>query len=125
MAHSRKTLSLSEKWDLQLDGSGRITLNRAAMATAQNVANEARLFTEDAYFIQDQGVPHFIIELGFKQGNTASLRSYLRNAALNVPDVAEVLDISIDSFDPVTRTLSGSIGISTNEGETSTATVRV
>jgi len=116
MAHTRRTLLLDRKaWDVTLDGVGRISLTGGDAATAQNVANEARLFTEDAYFIQDQGVPHFLIELG-RRVNNSVLRSYLRRAALQVPDVKEVLSIQIISFDPTTRTLTGDIQFTTTEG---------
>lgn len=115
MAHTRRTLLLTKDWDVTLDGVGRIALTGDDYATAQNVANEARLFTEDAYFIQDQGVPHFIIELGHRV-SASVLRSYLRRAALLVPDVREVLSVQITSFDPKTRTLTGDIQFTTVEG---------
>lgn len=117
MAHTRRTLFLNRKtWDLELDDSGLIAVANEASATAQNVANEARLFTEDAYFIQDQGVPHFLVELG-RRVNASVLRSHLRRAALKVPDVREVLSVNIESFDPKTRTLTGDIRFTTVEGE--------
>lgn len=116
MAHTRRTLRLDrETWDLTLDGVGRISLTGDDDATAQNVANEARLFINDAYFIQDQGIPHFIVDLGHRVNN-AVLRSYLRRAALRVPDVREVLSVEILSFDPKTRTLRGDIQFTTAEG---------
>ena len=55
--HTRRTLTLTPKWDICLDPSGYIALTNGAIATAQNVANEARLFTNDAYFQQDKGTP--------------------------------------------------------------------
>jgi hypothetical protein len=117
--HSRKTLKLDpQKWDLSLNRAGRIALLEGAQATAQNVANECRLFTQDAYFIQDQGIPHFITELGRSYGfsNTA-LRAFLRRAALKVDDVKEVLSIEITDFDPVSGKLAGDIQISAKEGD--------
>lgn len=123
MAHTRRTLQLDRKsWDITLDGVGRIALTGDDAATAQNVANEVRLFTEDAYFIQDQGVPHFLIELG-RRVNNSVLRSYLRRAALRVPDVKEVLSVEITRFDPKTRTLTGDIQLTTVEG-VSNGTIR-
>lgn len=117
MAHTRRTLTLDKRfWDLETDGTGLISVTAEDMATAQNVANEARLFTNDAYFIQDQGIPHYIIELG-NRVNYSVLRSRLRNAALRVPDVAEVLSVEILSFDPTTRLLTGDIRFTTLEGE--------
>lgn len=123
MAHTRRTLQLDRKtWDVTLDGVGRISLTGDDYATAQNVANEARLFTEDAYFIQDQGIPHFTIELG-RRVNASVLRSYLRRAALSVPDVKDVLSVQIISFDPKTRTLTGDIQFTTVE-DVSNGTIR-
>ena len=114
--HTRRTLKLNrDTWDLTLDGVGRIALTRDELATAQNVANEARLFTEDAYFIQNKGIPHFIIELG-RRVNTSVLRSYLRRAAMQVPDVKEVTSVEVINFDPKTRTLTGDIQFTTKEG---------
>jgi hypothetical protein len=113
--HTRRTLRLDLKWDLALDGAGGIALAGEDLATAQNVANEARLFTRDAYFTQDRGVPHFLVELG-RRLNSVVLRSYLRAAALSVPDVKEVLSVEISGLDPKTRTLSGDIQFTTVEG---------
>lgn len=114
--HTRRTLLLNRTtWDVTLDGSGRIALAGEDYATAQNVANEARLFISDAYFIQDQGIPHFAVDLG-RRINTSVLRSYLRRAAMRSPDVKEVLEVNIISIDPKTRMLSGDIKFTTVEG---------
>ncbi|MDL2315521.1 hypothetical protein LJC59_00360 [Desulfovibrio sp. OttesenSCG-928-A18] len=115
MAHSRRTLQLDAGWDITLDGTGRIALARGDLATAQNVANEARLFTDDAYFIQDKGIPHFVVGLGGRV-RASVLRSYLRRAALQVPDVREVLSVTIVDFDPKTRRLVGDIIFTSVEG---------
>ena len=116
MAHTRRTFLLDRKtWDITLDGVGRITLAGDDYATAQNVANEARLFTQDAYFTQDQGVPHYLISLG-RRTNASVLRSHLCRAALRVPDVKEVLAVEINSFNPKSRTLTGDIRFTTIKG---------
>ena len=112
MAHTRRTLQLNQQWDLALDGAGRIAVIDGAAATAQNVANEARLFTNDAYFNQDRGIPYFVMALG-QRVNAAVLRSSLRQAALAVDDVNEVLAIEIDNLDPASRVLSGDIQFTT------------
>lgn len=121
MAHTRRTLHLTrEGWDITLDGVGRIALIQGGEATAQNVANEARLFTDDAYFAQDRGVPHFLVDLG-RRVNHSILRSYLRRAALTVPDVAEVQSVQIAGFDPATRRLTGDIQFTTREDASNAA----
>lgn len=115
--HTRRTLRLNRQtWDITLDGLGRIALATGDEATAQNVANEARLFTKDAYFIQNRGIPYFTIALGHRENN-AVLRSWLHRAALSVPDVKEVQSVQLAGFDPTTRTLSGDIQFTTVEGE--------
>ena len=115
--HTRRTLLLDKTgWDVVLDKSGRIALATDDYATAQNVANEARLFTDDAYFAQDQGIPHFIISLG-RRVNTVALRSHLRRAALKSPDVKEVLEVNIETVNPESRKLTGDIRFTTIEGE--------
>jgi hypothetical protein len=115
MAHTRRTLKLEpQTWDLACDGSGRIAVAAGAAATAQNVANEARLFTEDAYFCRDKGLPHFAASLG--SGAAASLlRSYLRDAALKVPDVAEVQSVEVGAAAGEARQLAGDIRFKTKE----------
>lgn len=115
MAHTRRTLSLEPgAWDLTLDSVGNIAITQGELATAQNVANEARLFTDDAYFIQDQGIPHFVVELG-QNGNESVLRSYLRDASLKVEDVQELISVEITDFDTTGRRLSGDIRFETRE----------
>ncbi len=80
--HTRRTLSLNpQTWDVQLDSVGRISVTQEDLATAQTVANEVRLFTEDAYFIQERGLPHFIRELG-DRANDAIVRFYLSQPAI-------------------------------------------
>jgi hypothetical protein len=113
---STRTLTLNPKtWDLTLDSSGRIALTQGALAISQNVANQARLFTEDAYFIQDQGIPHFLIDLG-RAANLTLTRSYLRRAALKVPEIKEVLAVSIINSE--TRRMRGEIQFTLKEGDT-------
>ena len=117
MAHTRKTLLLSNPaWDLQLDAGGRIIVSEGNYATAQNVANECRLFTQDAYFEQERGIPYFDIALGHTPAPSV-LRSRLRKAAMLVDDVKEVTAINLESFDTEKRLLSGEIQFTSVEGE--------
>lgn len=120
MSHSRRTLLLTrDKWDITLDDTGFIALAHNDFATAQNVSNEVRLFTEDAYFIQDKGIPHFTVEF-IPNMSISVLRSYLRRAALRVHDVKEIISIDIISFDRNTRLLTGDIKFTTIEGTSQT-----
>lgn len=115
MPHTRRTLTLTKSWDITLDGGGQIDVTWGDLATAQNVANECRLFTDDAYFIQDQGIPHFVVDLGERVTDLSVLRSYIRRVAMDTYDVAEVLSVNLDSFDTETRILTGSVTFKTTE----------
>ena len=48
-----------DEWDLILDDGGQIVDTAGAYGIAQNVANAVRLFTDDAYYFRDRGIPHF------------------------------------------------------------------
>ena len=121
MAHTRRTLLLDrETWDITLDSAGRMALTHGDYATAQNVANEARLFTNDAYFNQDEGTPYFVATLA-QRANLTALRAYLRRAALKVADVKEVLAVDITGLDAETRRLTGDIQFVTLGGQLKTS----
>lgn len=116
MAHTRKTLKLNERWDVFLTEAGRIALADGDYSTAQNVANECRLFTRDAYFDQERGIPYFLLSLGHKLPGSA-LRGRVRKAALLVEDVAAVTDVKVDSLDTETRELTGEVSFTSVEGK--------
>ena len=116
MTHSTRTFALTPKWDIRLDGVGNIALKTEAPATAQNVSNECRLFLADACFNQDEGIPHFDLQLGRAKVQSALL-NHLRVAAKTIPDVAEIIGVELSEFDPQTRTLSGTIHFTTIGGQ--------
>ena len=116
MAHTRKTLLLNQQWDLTLDKSGRIAVAEGAYATAQAVANECRLFTDDSYFEPDRGIPYYLIALGRKLSPSV-LRARLRDAAYLVEDVENVTDVVLESLDTETRKVTGEIQFTSKEGE--------
>lgn len=116
MAHTRKTLLLNGDWDLTLDKSGRIAVAEGAYATAQAVANECRLFTQDAYFEPDRGIPYYLIALGRKLSPSV-LRARLRDAAYLVEDVEDVTDVVLESLDTETRKVTGEIKFTSKEGD--------
>lgn len=115
MPHTRKTLLLNENWDVSLTQSGRIAVALGDYATAQNVANECRLFTEDAYFDQQRGIPWFLLALGQAAPGSA-LRARIRSAALLVDDVADVTDVTLDTLNTDTRELTGEVRFTSKEG---------
>ena len=116
MAHTRKTLLLDKNWDICLDKSGRIAVADGPYATAQAVANECRLFTQDAYFEPDRGIPYYLIALGQKLSPSV-LRARLRDAAYLVEDVEDVTDVVLESLDTETRKVTGEIKFTSVEGE--------
>ena len=116
MAHTRKTLLLNGNWDLTLDKSGRIAVADGAYATAQAVANECRLFTNDAYFETERGIPYYLIALG-KKLSPSVLRARLRDAAYLVEDVEDVTDVVLESLDTETRKVTGEIKFTSKEGD--------
>lgn len=100
-------------WDITLDSSGRLEHSAGAYAVAQNVANAVRLFTNDAFFAKDEGIPHFDIELGRKP-SPALLRARIRAAALNVEGV-KAAAVTLDEIQP-DRKISGIIELTVTDG---------
>jgi hypothetical protein len=110
-------MALDTGWDIFLTSAGGVALTEGALATAQNVANECRLFTRDAYFRQNSGIPHFLLILGVKPPSRTVFKTHLRRAAHRVPDTASVDAIEVEDFDPAARRLYGNIFLTTLEGE--------
>lgn len=111
------TLALNNKWDIHCDENGNIATVTDDMAVAQNCANAVRLFTNDAYFNKDRGIPHYDIELGHKPLPSKSvLINRITNAVMNVDGV---LDCQVSLiFDNATRTYGGEIYITTQNSRT-------
>ena len=105
-----------DSWDITLDSSGRISCSTQAYAIAQNVANAVRLFTGEAFFAMDEGIPHFDIELGKTRPALSVLRARMREAALNVEGV---LDAQITLDDVQERKLTGEILLTVADGDKS------
>ena len=121
------SLLLDAEWDIQLDASGNIAETSGDYAVAQNVSNAVRLFTDDAYYDPDRGIPHFAITLGRKP-SMSIFRAVVRQAALGVDGVRAVdvkdiqlarTDTSSPSGESITpRTLTGDIQLTMEDGET-------
>lgn len=101
-----------ETWDLTLDPAGNIATATGAYAIAQSVANAIRLFTNDAYYDSDRGIPHFALELKTHPAISV-LRARIKEAAERVEGVkdAKVTDLNLDH-----RTLTGVIKLTLNDG---------
>ena len=80
---SDHSLELADDWDLHVGDDGNLPKVFTAQGIAQNVANAFRLFTNDAYFFTDQGIPHFLVELN-AHPKINILRSRLKKVALQV-----------------------------------------
>lgn len=106
------TLNLNEKWDIFVDENGNIATAKDDYAIAQNAANAVRLFTNDAYFNKDRGIPHFDIELGQKAiASRSTLSNRIRKAVLAVDGVTDV-EVYLN-FENSSRTYTGEIYITT------------
>lgn len=110
MAH---TLLLDAQWDLTVDAGGNIASVTGPYAIAQNVANAVRLFTNDAYFDADKGIPHFQIELGHNPPYSI-LGTRILQAARAVDGVAN----ATVTFDRDERKLGGEILLTLTDGTT-------
>jgi len=120
-----KTLTLSPDWDLTLTAAGTLSTATGDYALSQNVANTVRLFTNDAYYDPERGIPHFIVDLGQKL-NPAVVRAEVQAAALAVDGVKEAAlkDIRLLTAEGAVtggeiagaRTLTGDLRIKTENG---------
>ena len=127
-----KTLTLSADWDLTLTAAGTLSTATGDYALSQNVANAVRLFTNDAFYDPERGIPHFITDLGQKL-NPAVVRAEVQAAALAVDGVKEAAlkDIRLlTAAGAVTggeiagaRTLTGDLRIKTENGRAYVITI--
>ena len=111
---SAYSLRLTDGWDLSVDGSGGIAVCKGDYATAQNVANAVRLFTNDAWYFPERGIPHFAIELK-KRPALSVLKSRVREAALGVDGVA---DCAVSVLNLEDRNLTGIALLTLEDGTT-------
>lgn len=113
-----KTLRLNENWDIYVDEAGNIALADGDYGVAQTAANKVRLFTNDAYFDQTKGIPHFDIELGKNYNvSEAVLTNRIRKEVLSVDGVTDAkVQLEKESGG---RVIGGNILITTNTGTVS------
>ncbi len=113
-----------DEWDLILDDGGQIVDTAGAYGIAQNVANAVRLFTDDAYYFRDRGIPHFTLDLGRKLNKRMICAEY-ESAAVGVDGVlsANLLDVTlahggvaVTGEQLTDRTLTGDLEIVTGRG---------
>lgn len=109
------TLNLEDDWDLHVTDDGNLPTTNGGQGVAQNVANAFRLFTNDAYYFGDRGVPHFLIELR-EQPRLNVLKSRLKRVALQVEGVKDC-EIKLMAVDE-DRALNGFALITLDDGST-------
>lgn len=120
MAHENKTALLDPNaWDLQLTPEGNILLISGNLAIAQNLANEIRLWTNDAYFQQKNGINWKEAQLA-KSLDTTVLSQVIREAGNRTQGVQSVDSVTVTEFDEENRILHGEITITTELQETLT-----
>ena len=112
---NKRSLFLSDNWDIGLDSSGNIETTGGLYCDAQNVANAVRLFTRDAYLAQNKGVPHFSLDLGVIPA-LSEVRSWYRKAAKTVENIRSA-SVEITAVDKENRTLRGIITATSDNGE--------
>lgn len=117
MPHTNKTALLNPTWDLQLTPEGNILLTNGALAIAQNLANEIRLWTNDAYFQQQNGIDWKEAQLA-KSLDTTVLSQVIREAGNRTAGVRSVDSVEVKEFNQETRILHGEITITTEQEET-------
>lgn len=104
----------TDTWDLTLDSGGNIATTTGSYGIAQNVANAVRLFTNDAWYDPDRGIPHFLIDLGMLPQESL-VRARMTKAARGVDGVAAAT-MTITGLDA--RTLTGTISLTLTNGDT-------
>ena len=109
MAHSEKTFLLDENWDIVVKG-GAFMLLSGKRATTQNVANEIKLFKNDAWIAKDEGNAWFDIQLA-KSVRRLATSDALRKSALRVDQVKSVESLEVKELDFSTRTLKANMVI--------------
>lgn len=120
MAHENKTALLDPtSWDLQLTPEGNILLTSGNLAIAQNLANEIRLWTNDAYFQQENGINWKEAQLA-KSLDTTVLSQVIREAGNRTQGVHSVGSVTVTEFDEENRILHGEITITTELQESLT-----
>ena len=74
-------------WDLDLDADSNIALSTSAYAVAQDVASQALLWSGEAPYNSDDGIPYEEAILG-QRPSQASIAAWYEDEAVKVPDVA-------------------------------------
>ena len=107
------SLRLDGQWDLTLSVGGNLASAGGTMRIVQDVASYVRTFQGELYYVQQDGIPYFMRELG-------SLPPAELVRALEVPGVAQA-NTQLSRLER--RVLTGTIRITTETGETADVAV--
>ncbi len=114
------SLLLSADWDISLDSNGDLKTTEGNYATAQNAACRCRAFTNDMYFNQADGVPHFLVDIS-QRPNPSVVATAMEKVAVGTEDVSKASMRNI-SLSP-SRTLEGEIYLTLDSGEKINVTI--
>ncbi|AOA58338.1 hypothetical protein [Acinetobacter larvae] len=111
-----KTLFLMPNtWDLALDVHGNLATATSTYQRAQDIASACRVFKQDMYFNQTEGIPYLEDILGKGKYSLALYRKHLTDAALSIEGVTEV---KVDLYPLNNRLLRGAIQFKDKDGKT-------
>ncbi len=102
-------------WDLVLDAAGNIALAGEPYSIAQDVASAIKTFLGECWYDSTQGLPYWQKILG-KFPPLNFVKQQIINAAMTVPDVAEVKVVFL-SFN--NRNLTGQVQVIDTAGQLS------
>ena len=104
-----------DTWDLELDVNGNIASGTSTYQRAQDIASACRVFREDIYFNQLDGIPYKESILGKNAYPIGLYQSELQRAALSVDGVVSV-NIQLNQLQ--NRKLTGMIEFTDIENNT-------
>lgn len=109
------SLLLNDDWDISLDSNGDLRTATDNYAIAQNAACRCRAFTNDMYFNQADGVPHFLVDIS-QRPNASVVAAAMEKVATGTEGVskASMSNISLST----SRTLEGEIYLTLDSGDT-------
>lgn len=102
-------------WDLDLDTSGNIAVATSTYQRAQDIASSCRVFTQDMYYRQSEGIPYSEQILGRSRYPIGLYRSELYRRAMSVDGVVSV-NINLNQLKD--RELTGMIEFTDIENNT-------
>lgn len=107
------SLSLDQKWDLELIPSGSLATTQGSARAAQDTATACRTFRGECWYDTARGIPYLSQVFGGAPPDIV-VRQYLETEALSQEEVASARAV-LTGFDG--RSLTGRVRITTEDGE--------